>query len=253
MPHRNIDAADFDAADLEARVRALEAQCDALRHDQDVLALGLSHDLRSPLRAIESFSYLLEQRAEQLDDQARDHLRRIREASARVARLVSRLNTYLQAGSAPLDKTDVDLPLLADWCIAELRDADPQREPDIGIKLAPGLQVRGDERLLRTVLKELLHNAWTYAAGDRPARIRIEGERADDGVHLRIRDDGIGFDSAVATKLGEPFQRLHVATHSEGTGLGIAIATRIVERHGGTLRIEGREGAGTVAHLVLPT
>jgi len=253
VPHRNIDAVELDAADLEARVRELEAQCNALRHDQDVLALGLSHDMRAPLRAIESFSYLLEQRAEQLDDQARDHLRRIREASARVARLVSRLNTYLQAGSIPLGTTDVDPALLADWCIAELRDADPQRDTDIGIEIAPGLQVRGDERLLRTALKELLHNAWVYAATDRTVRIRIEGERADDGVHLRIRDEGIGFDPALATKLGEPFQRLHVATHPEGTGLGIAIATRIVDRHGGALRIEGRDGAGTVAHLVLPT
>ena len=252
MPHRNIEAADLDGADLEARVRALQAQCDALRHDQDVLALGLSHDLRSPLRAIESFSYLLEQRAAQLDEPARDHLRRIREASARMARLVSRLNTYLQAGSTPLDTADVDLVLLADWCIADLHDADPQRA-DIGVEIAPGLRARGDERLLRTALGELLHNAWTYAAADRPVRIRIEGERIDDAVHLRISDDGVGFDPALATKLGEPFQRLHAATHPDGTGLGIATAMRIVERHGGTLRIEGRAGAGTVAHLVLPT
>lgn len=252
MPHRNIDTVETDAADLEARVRALEAQCDALRHDQDVLALGLSHDLRSPLRAIESFSYLLEQRGTQLDDQARDHLRRIREASARMARLVSRLNIYLQAGSAPLEPTDVDLPLLADWCLADLRDADPQRGTDLVIEIAPGLRVRGDERLLRTALGELLHNAWTYAAADRNVRIRIEGERIDDAVHLCIRDAGIGFDPALATKLGEPFQRLHVATHPEGTGLGLAIAMRIVHRHGGTLRIESIDGAGTVAHVVLP-
>jgi signal transduction histidine kinase len=232
-------------------IDALQAECSALRNDQAVLALGLSHDLRAPLRAIDSFAYLLEQHSAQaLDDTGRDHLHRIREASARMGRLLARLQTYLHAGSAPLHDDDIDLSLLADWCIAELRDASPDRAANIDI--APDLRVRGDERLLRTAIAELLRNAWTYAPADRPVRIQVDAQRDAHGTTLRIRDHGDGFDPAKATRLGEPFQRLSPEAHPDGCGLGLAIARRIAERHGGSLQIEGRMGEGATAQLFVP-
>jgi signal transduction histidine kinase len=241
-----------DSDTLNARIAALEHELDALRRTQAVLALGLSHDLRTPLRAIESFSYLLEQKSASLDDTAREHLRRIRDASHRLHLLVGRLQAWIHAGEAPLAMTEVDLSMLADWCIGELRDADPQREADIDV--APGLQVRGDERLLKCALQEVLHNAWIYSAPDARVRIRVEGERAPQGrLLLRVHDHGIGFDDAHACKLGEPFQRLRPAEPPEGCGLGLAIARRIVERHGGHLRLEGETGAGAVVHFDLPS
>ena len=232
-------------------IDALQAECSALRNDQAVLALGLSHDLRAPLRAIDSFAYLLEQRsAQDLDDTGRDHLHRIREASARMGRLLARLQTYLHAGSASLHQDDIDLTLLADWCIAELRDAAPDREAHIDI--APNLRARGDERLLKTAIAELLHNAWTYAAPDRPVHIVVDAEQDARGTTLRIRDHGEGFDPARATHLGEPFQRLAAQAHPDGCGLGLAIARRIAQRHGGTLHVEGQIGEGVTARLFVP-
>ncbi|WP_197426984.1 ATP-binding protein [Noviluteimonas gilva] len=232
-------------------IDALQAECSALRNDQTVLALGLSHDLRAPLRAIDSFAYLLEQRSAQaLDDTGRDHLHRIREASARMGRLLARLQVYLHAGSAPLHVDDLDLTLLADWCVAELRDAAPDREAHIDI--APNLRARGDERLLKTAIAELLHNAWTYAAADRPVHIVVDAEQSARGTTLRIRDHGEGFDPALATRLGEPFQRLSAQAHPEGCGLGVAIARRIAQRHGGTVQVEGRIGEGATASLFMP-
>lgn len=232
-------------------IDALQAECSALRNDQAVLALGLSHDLRAPLRAIDSFAYLLEQHGAQgLDATGRDHLHRIREASARMGRLLARLQTYLHAGSATLHVDDVDLSLLADWCVAELRDAAPDREAQIDI--APNLRARGDERMLKTAITELLHNAWIYTAADRPAHIVVDAERDARGTTLRIRDNGEGFDPAHATRLGEPFQRLAAQAHPEGCGLGLAVARRIAQRHGGTLQIEGRIGDGAIARLFLP-
>lgn len=227
-----------------------EAECAALRRDHAVLAVGLSHDLRAPLRAIESFSYLLEQHGTQLDEQGRDHLRRIREASARMNRQLARLQAYLQAGSAPMRHGEVDLSLLADWCIGELRDAEPAREAQIDI--APGMHTHGDERMLKAALQELLHNAWTYTPAERPVHIRVDAERGDDGLTLRVHDRGEGFDPALAAHLGEPFQRLHAQAHPEGCGMGLAIARRIVERHGGSLRVEGCVGDGVVAGMFLP-
>jgi signal transduction histidine kinase len=235
---------------LEARLRALEAERDALREEQAVLALGLSHDLRSPLRTIDSFAYLVEQRAaDALDDTARDHLRRVREAGARIGRLASRLQAYIGAGSAPMHRAPVDLSLLADWCLAELRDAAPR---DATTTIAPGLHAIGDERLLKAALQEVLDNAWTCARDDVAPDITVEGERDADGTHLRVRDAGIGFDPRHAGKLGQPFQRLRPAEHPATTGLGLAIARRIAERHGGHLHIEGQPGEGAVVHLWLP-
>jgi signal transduction histidine kinase len=232
-------------------IDALQAEYAALRQDQGVLALGLSHEMRSPLRAIDSFAYLLEQgSAHALDDSGRDHLRRIREASARMGRLLARLQTYLQAGSAPLRDDTIDLALLAEWCVGELRDAAPDREAQV--EIAPDMHVRGDERLLKTAIAELLHNAWVHADKDRPVRIEVDSQHDAQGTTLRIRDHGNGFDPALATRLGEPFQRLAPDVHPEGCGLGLAIARRIAQRHGGTLRIEGRVGEGATASLFLP-
>lgn len=228
----------------------LERECAALRRDHAVLAFGLSHDLRAPLRAIESFSYLLDQHGGQLDEQGRDHLRRIRDASARMARLLSRMQAWLQAGSATMRNEAVDLSLLADWCIGELRDAHPGREAQVDI--APDLHVRGDERLLKSALQELLHNAWHFTPPDRAVQIRVDAQRTPDGLTVRIHDRGEGFDPAHASRLGEPYQRLHAGTNADGCGMGLAIARRIAERHGGSLRIEGQPGEGAVASLTLP-
>ena len=237
---------------LLARIAALEHELDALRRTQAVLALGLSHDLRTPLRAIESFSYLLEQKGASLDDASRDHLRRIRDASARLNRLVTRLQAWLHAGESPLAMGDVDLSLLADWCSGELRDADPQRDADIHV--APGLLVHGDERLLKCALQEVLQNAWIYSAPDARVRIRIEGERDAHGrVALRVHDHGIGFEPAHAGKLGEPFQRLRPAEPPEGCGLGLAIVQELVKAQGGSIEVASTPGTGSVFTVRIPS
>ena len=241
MPHR----------DSEERLSALESQLAALREEQAVLALGLAHDLRAPLRAIDSFAFLVEQRSgAALDDTARDHLRRVRDAGARIGRLVTRLQAYLNAGTTPLRRAPVDVSLLADWCVAELRENEPAREADIAI--APGLHAAADERLLKTALQELLHNAWLYVPPDAFPHIRVDGVRDVDGLRLRVEDQGIGFDPLHAGKLGQPFQRLHAAEFPNGNGFGLALARCIAERHGGSLVLEGRPGRGVVATLHIP-
>ncbi len=215
-----------------------------LRREQQALAHGLSHDLHAPLRAIDSFAWLLERNA-QLDDSGRDQLRRVREAAARMARLLERLQLFVHAGVAPLQPQPIDLSLLAEWSGAELQDAGRAFQ----LNVQPGFRAHGDERLLRTLLAELLDNACRYSPGD--ACIDITGDHVDSGCALRIRDHGAGFDMASATKLGQPFQRLH-ADDSGASGLGLAIAQRVVARHGGTLRLESAPGVGTTVDVFLP-
>jgi light-regulated signal transduction histidine kinase (bacteriophytochrome) len=222
-------------------------ELEALRREQQALGFGLSHDLHAPLRAIDSFAWQLERNAT-LDATARDHVQRVRAAAARMSRLLERLQLFVNAGVAPLQAQRVDVSLLAEWIGADLRDAAPTRA--ITLRIQPGLHATGDERLLRTLLVQLLDNACRFSEGD--PRIEVEGEDAAAGMALRVRDRGIGFDTAAAGKLGQPFQRLHADDSCAGSGLGLAIATRIVARHGGTLHLESTPGAGTTVHLFLP-
>ena len=223
-------------------------ELDALRGEQQALAYGLAHDLHAPLRAIDSFAWQLERNAT-LDATGRDHVRRVRAAAARTSRLLERLQLFVNAGIAPLQPQRVDLSLLAEWVGAELQDAMPERA--IALQVQSGLHANADERLLRTMLVQVLDNACRFTDGD--PRIEVEGEEVLAGTALRIRDHGSGFDMAAADKLGQPFQRLHADDSSAGSGLGLAIAGRVVARHGGTLRLESTPGAGTTVHLFLPS
>lgn len=219
---------------------------------QQALAQGLAHDLRAPLRAIDSFAALLAKQLQQgqVDDTGLDYLQRIRDAAARMAALIDALQELTAAGRAELRQQGVDLSMLADWVGAELQDAHPGRAAHIHI--APGLSVRGDEHYLKRLLNRLMENAWAFSAPRERVEITVEGERSGDRLHLRVRDRGIGFNPQYADKLFEPFQRLHGAEEGAGAGLGLAIAQCIAQRHGGRIRAESVPGEGSVFHLELP-
>ena len=245
--HLPAPAADARHAELERRLAVAMQELDALRREQQALGFGLAHDLHAPLRAIDSFAWQLERNAS-LDATGRDHVQRVRAAAARMSRLLERLQLFVNAGVAPLQAQRVDISLLAEWIVAELQEAVPARA--ITLQVQPGLHASGDERLIRTLLVQLLDNACRFSEGQ--PRIEVEGEATDAGTALRVRDRGIGFDMADASKLGQPFQRLHADDSDAGSGLGLAIATRIMARHGGTLRLESGQGVGTTVHLLLP-
>lgn len=210
----------------------------------------VAHDLRAPLRSIESFAKLLDDRAgAKLDASERMHLSRIRAAATRMSGLLAALGELSRAASAPMQSGDVDLSLLSEWVLAELHDTEPGRE--VAVHVQPGLHARGDERLLKQMLRALLENAWVFTRG-REARIDVDGARVGDRVRVRIRDNGCGFDMQYAHKLFQPFQRLHGAAEGAGHGLGLAIAQRIAQRHGGTVTADSTVGNGSVFTVELP-
>ncbi|MGH8083697.1 MAG: sensor histidine kinase [Lysobacter sp.] len=242
------DAERLRRAEAEARTEALDASTRQLQLFADAVA----HDLRAPLRSIESFSALLANRAgDQLDATARDHLDRVRNAAARMGGLLAALGDLSHATRVELKPGPVDLSLLADWVLAELQDAEPDRVVEATVQ--PGLAAHGDEHLLKLLLAQLLGNAWTFTRERAQARIEIGGSRDADGLHLHVRDNGSGFDMRYAHKLFQPFQRLHGPDQGGGHGLGLAIAQRIAERHHGRLRAESEAGVGSTFHLDLPT
>lgn len=217
------------------------------RHER-ALTQGLSHDLRAPLRAIDGFAGLLAQQPG-LDDEGRAQVQRIREAGARMGRLLDALQELVAASHARLRPQPVDLSMLADWAGAERQDAEPQRRGEIRVQ--PGLFMVGDEHYLKRLMALLLDNAWKFSARGETVRVEVDGERDGDLLRLRMRDHGIGFDPRYADKLFQPFQRLHGAEEGAGSGLGLAIAQTIAERHGGRIRAESQPGAGSVFHVEL--
>ena len=236
---------------LQARVDESVAELQAMSRQQEAFAYGISHDLRAPLRAIDSFAALLDSRSRaSLDDASRDYLARIRGAAVRMGELIDALLDLSRANRAELKSEPVDLSLLAEWAGAELQDADPGRAADISV--APGLLVSGDERQLKLMLTQLLDNAWKFSRERDRVRIEMRGERTGDRMRISVRDHGVGFDIGYADKLFEPFQRLHGPEEGGGNGIGLAIVRRIVERHGGRIRAESEPGQGSTFHFDLP-
>lgn len=224
---------------------------DAVRLQLQAQVDAVAHDLRAPLRSINNFAGLLARKLDEgLDATSRDHLDRIRGAASRMAGLLDGLTELSRASTAQIREGVVDFSMLADWAAAEQQDAHPERE--FLITVQPGLAGRGDERLLKTLLGQLLDNARRFSPAEGPVTIDVVGTQADGMLRLSVRDRGRGFDMRYRHKLFEPFQRLHGADEGAGDGLGLAIAQRIAERHGGRIDAESEPDAGSVFHVYLP-
>ena len=242
MPGPSLRMTTEREAQLEIQLAMADKRLQALVH-------GISHDLRAPLRAIDAFSARLSRQLEGADPTAIETLSRITATSARMGGLVDGLVELARAGRAELRPIRVDVSMLADWCAAELQDAEPSRAASIEVQ--PGLEVVGDERLLKTMLAQVLRNAWRFSAVRPRVEVEVSGTRAEDGLTLVVRDHGIGFDMAYAGRMLEPFQRLHGSEEGAGDGIGLAIADAIVTRHGGNIRAESAPGEGATFHVWL--
>ncbi len=235
---------------LEERVRARTAELEEANRRLEAFAYGVSHDLRAPLRTIDGFATQLARSSEDvLDAQAQEQLERIRSATSRMGVLIDSLLELARINRAQLRPTTVDVSMLVEWVMAELQDAQPGRRADL--QLQSGLQVIGDERLLKVMLGQLLDNAWRFSASRPQVSIEVEGQRQADGLVLSIRDRGIGFDMAYAAKLFEPFQRLHGSEEGAGNGIGLTIAQQIATKHGGTIRAQAEPQAGATFQVEL--
>ena len=232
--------------DPEGRLRALQRQ-------QEVFAHGISHDLRAPLRSIETFSGMLARHAgDSLDATGQDYLHRIRDAASRMGGLIEALLAYAGLDRSELQPTRVDLGMFVHLALAELQEAapDPATPRVVRAAVATDLHVIGDERQLRMLVAELVRNSWNFSTGD--LVLDVSGEHQGDRVRILFRDQGTGFDMQYAPKLFEAFQRLHGPGEGAGNGMGLAIARRIVERHGGRIDAESRPGRGAIFIIDLP-
>ncbi|HSJ89177.1 MAG TPA: PAS domain S-box protein [Anaerolineales bacterium] len=233
--------------DMEARAIQLEAT----NKELEAFSYSVSHDLRAPLRTIDGFSLaILEDYGDQLDDEGRNYLMRIRTAAQRMAQLIDDLLNLSRVTRSPFTPEPTNLSTIVQHIARELQQTDPNRIVDFSI--APNVIARSDPRLIKVVLENLLSNAWKFTSKQNLARIEfgVTADHTDEPVYF-VRDNGAGFDMAFVNKLFGAFQRLHTTSEFPGIGIGLAIVQRIINRHGGRVWAEGEESKGAVFFFTL--
>lgn len=235
--------------ELESRVQQRTEELVVANKDLEAFSYSVSHDLRSPLTSIASFSqFLIEDHAERIDPEGRMYLERIRANAKNMARLISDILALSKASRGELRREDVDLSALASSVLADLSEREPGRTVETEIE--PGLTVQADPRLARVALENLLGNAWKYTAKTPLARIRFGRAPGTEPVYF-VADNGAGFEMKHSHGMFEPFRRLHGASEFEGSGIGLATVYRIVTKHGGMIRAEGRVDGGATFYFSL--
>jgi PAS domain S-box-containing protein len=239
--------------ELQERDRQLArdlSELAAVNRELEAFSYSVSHDLRSPLRAIDGFSQALDEDfADKLDESGRDLIFRIRRATQRMGAIIDDLLKLSRITRAELEFTDVDIGEIA----REIMDRLLEREPNRQVELTIGsdLTAIGDARLLRHALENLLNNAMKFTAGRTPARIKIGQVNLGDETPFFVSDNGAGFDMAYAGKLFGAFQRLHDAEKFPGTGVGLATVQRIIRKHGGRIWAEAEVDKGATFYFTL--
>jgi light-regulated signal transduction histidine kinase (bacteriophytochrome) len=246
-----LDAAEARAAWTLAETRAtLVEELERKNKELEAFSYSVSHDLRAPLRSIDGFSLaVLEDYAGQVDARGQDYLRRVRAAAQRMGELIDALLELSRVGRAELHRDDVDLSLLAESVALDLQRAQPEYRVTTSIQ--PALHARGDRRLLRGLFENLLGNAWKFTKGASEPRVDVGSELRAEGLVYFVKDNGAGFNMEYASKLFQPFQRLHSEKEFPGTGIGLATVHRIVDRHGGRVWAEGAPGQGAAIYFTL--
>jgi len=245
-----LDSLQASHENLEKTVTERTRQLEATNKDLEGFSYSVSHDLRAPLRSIDGFSQILEEDyAAKLDDEGKHVIATIRNSTVQMGRLIDDLLAFSRLGRQALKTQDVDMTSLAKSVFDELKIANPTRVIQFNCADLP--HVHGDAALLKQVWVNLLSNAIKYTKKKETAIITVACTPDNTHNTYYVKDNGAGFDMQYKDKLFGVFQRLHSAQEFEGTGVGLAIVSRIIAKHGGTVRAEGIVDQGATFYFSL--
>jgi len=231
-------------------LQTVNAALEAANRELESFSYSVSHDLRAPLRVIDGFSQaLLEDYAEKLDREGKDHLQRVRAATQRMGELIDDMLNLSRVTRREMRSESVNLSAIAQAIAAELQRSQPERRVEFVI--AEGMVANGDKGLLKVALENLLGNAWKFTGKRSEANIQFGMTEHQGNRVYFMRDNGSGFDMAYADRLFGAFQRLHDSHEFSGTGIGLATVQRVVHRHGGQIWAEAEVAKGATFYFTL--
>ena len=236
--------------ELEQRVRQRTAELEWTNKELAAFTYSVSHDLRAPLRSIKGFSEaMLEDHSQYLEKDGRDHLERVVAASQRMSDLIDDLLKLSRVTRQELYRDIVDFSAMVEAYAVHLQEQEPERKAEFII--ASGLYVSGDAALLRIALENLMDNAWKFTNYNTKTIIEFGSITRDNKESFFISDNGVGFESEHAEKIFNAFHRLHSPEKYPGTGIGLSIVQRIIERHGGKIWAESQPGKGSYFYFII--
>lgn len=250
--NKELDAVRLTAKqELERTVAERTAELERVNVELEAFTRTAAHDLKSPLNGIVGASQLVRERHQDaLGHEGIRMLDMIGRSARQMASLIDDLLMLSRVSQEQIHPQQVDLAVIARDIVDELRRQEPQRRVDY--LAPPHVMVRCDAGLARSLLSNLLGNAWKFSARREVAQIRLESTPHDGEVVVSVVDNGVGFDAKAATRLFTPFQRFHSASQFTGTGIGLVTCQRIVQRHGGSIRLDSAPDLGTTVTFTLP-
>jgi len=236
---------------LQDLVEKRTAELRASNEELESYSYSIAHDLRTPLRAITSFSQILIKNSKQkLDEEELDSLQRIVKAGKKMARLIDDILELSRITRSNLHLGNVNLSKLGSDIVEHLEQAQPNKK--VHWHIQDNLIVKGDSQLLEVALQNLLENAWKYTDISEEAEIEVGKQKVKNEIVYYVKDNGIGFDMEHCNNLFKPFHTLHGSKEIEGSGVGLATAQRVIQRHGGRIWAEAEEDHGAIFYFSLP-
>jgi signal transduction histidine kinase len=239
--------------ELEQRVVERTAQLVAVNKELEAFSYSVSHDLRSPLRAIDGYSHiLLEDYANKLDDEGKRLLNVVRSNTSRMGQLIDDILQFSRTGRSEMMFSGIDMEKMAHGVFEDIKSSGSGADSKLQIEIEAIPPARGDSAMMRQVFVNLLTNAIKFSRPKEAPRIQVGASTLGDETVYYVKDNGVGFDMQYADKLFGVFQRLHSMEEFEGTGIGLAIVRRIIIRHGGRVWAESKLNEGTTMYFALP-
>ncbi|HWK49642.1 MAG TPA: ATP-binding protein, partial [Steroidobacter sp.] len=232
-------------------LQAMNRQLTFANRDLEEFTASAAHDLRAPLNSMAGHCGLLRDLIElRADEEPRQRMERIEASVRRMNDVIDGMLGLAQLTKIELARNLVDLNVVAAEVIQELQQQYPNHPMRFAIDCGP--RICADPRLMRSLLVNLLGNAWKYTKHTHEPAVTLARMQDESGLAFVVRDNGVGFDMSFAQHLFEPFRRMHTSSEFPGVGIGLATAARIVQRYGGRIWAESAPGAGTSFYFTLP-